>query len=532
MKLEGLSILGAYRGATGGKVFRGVNPATGESLPTDYHSANEAEVDRAARMAEAAFDKFSATSGHDRAEFLRRIAANIEAQVEQIKERSAAETGLPEARLAGETARTTGQLRLFADLVEEGSWVDARIDTAIPDRTPLTKPDIRYLLRPVGPVAVFCASNFPLAFSVAGGDTASAFAAGCPVIVKAHHAHPGTAEIVGLAIQDAVRICGLPEGAFSLIYGSGRVIGQALVRHPSVRAVGFTGSRSGGRALFDLAAARPEPIPVYAEMSSINPVFLLPGALKEGSESIATGLHGSLTLGVGQFCTNPGLILAGKNAETEAFKATFAAKLSGTGPATMLHRGIRDSYVEGVSRKASHAAVTSIVVGDCSAGAGQADVAPAVFSTDASTYLKDPSLSEEVFGPSTLFVESSDRTELLRIANELEGHLTASIFGTDEELAANADLIAVLQRKVGRLIINQFPTGVEVCPSMVHGGPYPATTDGRSTSVGTAAIFRFSRPVSYQNFPQNALPEALMDANPLGIMRTVDGELNRNPISG
>jgi alpha-ketoglutaric semialdehyde dehydrogenase len=530
MKLEGLSIIGFQRGAVGGKVFHGVNPATGEELSPDFHSADEGEVDRAAQLAESAFEAFAGRSGRDRAAFLRQIATNIESVAEEIRQRGSAETGLPEGRLTVETGRTTGQLRLFADLLDEGSWVDARIDTAMLDRQPIPKPDLRYMLRPVGPVVVFCASNFPLAFSVAGGDTASALAAGCPVIVKAHHAHPGTAEIAGQAITDAVKSCGLPEGTFSLIYGSGRVVGQALVRHPVVKAVGFTGSRSGGRALFDLAAARPEPIPVYAEMSSINPVFILPGALKERSESIAAGLHGSLTLGVGQFCTNPGLILIGKNAETDAFKATFSEKLSGTGPATMLHRGIRDSYVEGVSRKASHAAVTPIVVGDCSAGAGQADVAPAVFSTDAATYLKDPLLSEEVFGPSTLFVESSDRTELLRIANELEGHLTASIFGTNEELAANADLIAILQRKVGRLIFNQFPTGVEVCSSMVHGGPYPATTDGRSTSVGSAAIFRFSRPICYQGFPREALPEELKDANPLGIMRMVNGELTRNPI--
>lgn len=530
MKLTGRSIIGFQHGAVGGKIFRGVNPATGKMLSPDFHSADEAEVDRAARLAESAFESFAGRSGRDRAAFLRQIATNIESVAEAIRQRGSAETGLPEGRLTGETERTTGQLRLFADLLDEGSWVDARIDTAMPDRSPIPKPDLRYMLRPVGPVVVFCASNFPLAFSVAGGDTASAFAAGCPVIVKAHHAHPGTAEIVGQAITDAVKSCGLPEGTFSLIYGSGRVVGQALVRHPAVKAVGFTGSRSGGRALFDLAAARPEPIPVYAEMSSINPVFILPGALKDRSESIATGLHGSLTLGVGQFCTNPGLILIGKNAETDAFKATFTEKLSGTGPATMLHRGIRDSYVEGVSRKQTGAGVTAVAVQECDPGPGRADVVPAVFSTDAATYLENPLLSEKVFGPSTLFVESSDRPEFLRIANELEGHLTASIFGTDAELAANADLIAILQRKVGRLIFNQFPTGVEVCSSMVHGGPYPATTDGRSTSVGTAAIHRFSRPVSYQNFPQVALPEELKDDNPLGIMRTVDGGLTRNPV--
>lgn len=530
MKLEGLSIIGSGRGAAGDSVFCGINPATGDTLPTDYHSATAGEVDRAAQLAADAFDRLAGFSVKERAAFLRRIAANIEAAADAIKVRGSAETGLPEARLIGETGRTTGQLRLFADLVEEGSWVDARIDTAMPDRAPLPKPDLRYQLRPIGPVAVFCASNFPLAFSVAGGDTASALAAGCPVIVKAHHAHPGTAEIVGRAIADAVETCGFPEGTFSLLYGSGRVVGQALVQHPAIKAVGFTGSRSGGRALFDLAAARPEPIPVYAEMSSINPVFLLPSVLAGDHETLATGLQGSLTLGVGQFCTNPGLILTAKSPEADAFKAALAGKLSGTGPATMLHRGIRDSYVEGVSRKSAHPEVSAVLVADCAPGAGQADVAPAVFSTDATTYLRDPALSEEVFGPSTLFVESDEASQLLRIAEGLEGHLTASIFGTDEELADHSDLIAILQRKVGRLIFNQFPTGVEVCPSMVHGGPYPATTDGRSTSVGTAAIFRFSRPVSFQNFPQAALPVELQDANPLGIMRLVNGERTRDKV--
>jgi NADP-dependent aldehyde dehydrogenase len=419
---------------------------------------------------------------------------------------------------------------MFADLLDEGSWVDARIDTAVPDRAPLPKPDIRFMLRPMGPVAVFCASNFPLAFSVAGGDTASALAAGCPVVVKAHHAHPGTAEIVGQAIQDAVRICGLPEGTFSLLYGSGRTVGQALVKHPSIRAVGFTGSRAGGRALFDLAAARPEPIPVYAEMSSINPVFLLPGALESDAEGIATGLHGSLTLGVGQFCTNPGLVLTSSGGKTDAFKSLLAEKVTATGPATMLHRGIRESYSEGVSRKQKNKRISEVAVCEQVDGPGGSQASPAVFSTDAASYLADPSLAEEVFGPSTLIVESGDRDELRKIAEGLEGHLTATVFGTPEELAGNADLVAVLERKVGRLIFNQFPTGVEVCHSMVHGGPYPATTDGRSTSVGTGAILRFARPICYQNFPQSALPPELQDANPFGLMRTVNGRRTKDRV--
>lgn len=527
MKLTGLSIIGAGRGARGGDVFHGINPSTGENLPTDYHGAGGGEVDRAARLAEAAFEVVAGLPGRERAALLRQIAARIEDAADAIRLRGSLETGLPEARLTAETGRTTGQLRLFADLLDEGSWVGARIDRALPDRKPLPKSDIRFMLGPVGPVAVFCASNFPLAFSVAGGDTASALAAGCPVIVKAHHAHPGTSEIVGLAIQEAVRASGLPEGTFSMLYGSGRVVGQALVRHPSVRAVGFTGSRSGGRALFDLAAARPEPIPVYAEMSSINPVFILPSALEGDTEALAAGLHGSLTLGVGQFCTNPGLVVTGTGKAVEGFKAAFAAKVRATAPATMLHRGIHDSYTEGVGRKASNRRVKPVAVVDCDGGAGGSDAAPAVFATGAAAYLEDPMLSEEVFGPSTLLVDCTDAEEMLRIAGNLEGHLTASVFGSAEELAANRRLIAVLQRKVGRLIFNQFPTGVEVCHAMVHGGPYPATTDGRSTSVGSAAILRFCRPVCYQNFPQAALPPELQDKNPLGIMRMVDGKFER-----
>lgn len=520
--IEGYSLIGASRGGSGGETFHGENPANGEKLEPAFHAAGEKEVERTVQLAKEAYVTFGETSGKERATFLCAIAAQIEGVAAEIKERAVAETGLPAGRIEGETGRTTGQLRLFANLIEEGSWVDARIDKSIADRKPAPKPDIRYMLKPMGPVVVFCASNFPLAFSAAGGDVASALAGGNTVIVKAHHAHPGTAEIVGHAVLRAVAECGLPEGTYSLLYGSGRVVGHALVKHPDVKAVGFTGSREGGRALFDLASARPEPIPVYAEMSSINPVFLLPSAVAAGRrEEVATGLQGSLTMGVGQFCVNPGLVMIAEGADASAFEESFAKKVSVTPPGVMLHQGIRKSYGEGVARKNKAPGVKPLAVVPEAKGACLAT--PAVFTTDAATFLKNPALSEEVFGPSTLVVKAGSPKELLRIAENFEGQLTATIFGTEEELLQHAELVRVLRGKCGRLLFNQFPTGVEVCHSMVHGGPYPATTDGRSTSVGTAAIYRFVRPVCYQNFPQAALPDELKDANPLGIQRKVIG---------
>lgn len=527
MTLQGLSLIGFNAAKPTGNTFQALNPATGQALPTDYHQATANEVDAAAKLAHKAFQTYRNVSGKDRAAFLRQIADNIEARVEDIKARATAETGLPEGRIAGETGRTTGQLRLFAQVIEEGSWLDARIERAQPDRAPMPKPDIRYMLRPIGPVVVFCASNFPMAFSTAGGDTASALAAGNPVIVKAHHAHPGTAEIVGQAINEAIKSCGMPEGTFSLMYGSGREVGAALVQHPHVKAVGFTGSRSGGRALFDLAAARPEPIPVYAEMSSINPVFLLPSALAGDQAKLAAGLNGSLNLGVGQFCTNPGLVLMHKGDQAKQFRDALAKEVQGVGPATMLHKGIREAYAAGVAQKQKHAEVEAVAVVECDPGPGESQATPALFATSAKKFLADESLADEVFGPSTLLVEADSEEDLLAVARQMEGHLTASVFGSDDEMIAAKDLINLLEQKVGRVLFNQFPTGVEVCHAMVHGGPYPATTDGRSTSVGTAAIYRFARPVCYQNFPAAALPAELRDDNPLGIMRMIDGQRDR-----
>jgi 2,5-dioxopentanoate dehydrogenase len=429
---------------------------------------------------------------------------------------------LPEPRLRSETARTCNQLRLFADLVEEGSWVDARIDHGDGDRKPLPKPDVRSMLRPLGPVVVFGASNFPLAFSVAGGDTASALAAGNPVIVKAHHAHPGTSELVGLALADAVRSCGLPEGTFSLLYGSGNEVGTALVKHPLIKAGGFTGSRAGGRALFDVASSRPEPIPFYAEMSSVNPVVILPGALRDRADQIAAGLHGSVTLGAGQFCTNPGLVFLADNEDSNAFVKQLGALIASTAEQTMLTSAISSSYRKGVSARSTHAAVETIGVSEQRAACG---ANAALFKTTAADFLAHPELADELFGPSTLVVIYTD--QLVELINSLEGQLTITVHGSEEDLNNNQDLIHLLETKAGRLVFNSYPTGVEVSHAMVHGGPYPATSDGRSTSVGTRAIFRFTRQLCFQDFPNSALPAELQEDNPRNIWRMVDGKITR-----
>ena len=524
MELTGLSIIGFSRGESNGGSLNGFNPTTGENLDPSYHFATPAEVNQAAQLAAQAFEPYSQTSGAQRGKFLRQIAENIEALGDKLITRATQETGLPEGRIRAETGRTCGQLRLFAGLVEEGSWVDARIDHAHPDRTPIPKPDVRSMLRPLGPVVVFGASNFPLAFSVAGGDTASAFAAGNPVIVKAHHAHPGTSELVGLAVSKAVRECELHEGVFSLLYGSGNEVGTALVKHPLIKAGGFTGSRSGGRALFDAASSRPEPIPFYAEMSSINPVVILADALRTRGEQLATGLQGSITLGAGQFCTNPGLVFLKNGSEAETLVSRLGELLSATAEQTMLTPGIQTSYQKGVTSRYAQTGVATVMQKTAEAECG---AAPALFRIDAAGFLSNPTLSEEIFGPTTLIVTYESDDQLLSLVRSLEGQLTATIHGTEAELEANGELISALEKKAGRLLFNGYPTGVEVCHSMVHGGPYPATSDGRSTSVGTRAIFRFTRQVCFQSFPDVALPDELKEGNPLGILRLVDGEFKR-----
>lgn len=517
-ELTGKSIIGFSRGTTSDATFTAFNPATGEAVEPKFHSASLDELNKACELAENARIAYGKVSGKDKAKFLRQIADNIEALGDVLIERASLETGLPNARFVGERGRTCFQLRMFADLLEKGDWVDARIDTPNPERQPIPKPDIRSMLRPLGTVAVFCASNFPLAYSVAGGDTASALAAGCSVIVSAHFAHPGTAELVGLAVTKAVKTNGLPEGVFSLIFSKGYEIGQALVKNSHVKAVGFTGSRTGGRALMDIAAARPEPIPVYAEMSSVNPIFILPSAMSENFEGIATGLHASVTLGAGQFCTKPGFVILPEVGETKEFTEKFGELISQTPKHPLLTEGIKTNFEKlSAGRQTKLNSAENDLQGF--------DVNASVFQTDASKFLSDPSLEAEIFGPTTLFVQSNKREELLDIARNMEGQLTATIHGTPEDLLEYADLIAILETKVGRLIFNGYPTGVEVGDAMVHGGPYPATSDSRTSAVGTRAIRRFCRFVAYQNFPNEALPDELKDENPLGIRRMIDGKI-------
>ena len=520
--LTGRSIIGSERGNQAQQTFRAFDPQTGDAVEPDFYSATLDELNRAAELADGARIRFGNTSGAARAKFLRSIADNIEALGDTLIERATLETALPNARFVGERGRTCMQLRMFADLLEEGSWVDARIDHAIPDRQPIPKPDIRSMLRPLGPVAVFCASNFPLAYSVAGGDTASALAAGCPVIVNAHVAHPGTAELVGSAVAKAVKDHNLPEGTFSLLFSDGYEIGQALVKHPAIKAVGFTGSRRGGRALMDIAAARHEPIPVYTEMSSVNPTFILPSAIKERGESIVAGLHASVTSGAGQFCTKPGLVFLPKDDRSDGFVAKFREQMSETSPPPLLTGGIQKSYIDASEHRRSE---VETFTANGEANSPGFSVNPSVFETSAIEFLKTPDLNEEIFGPTTLLIRSNAHAELLDIARSLEGQLTASVHGTEKDLIDHADLVAILETKVGRLNFNGFSTGVEVCPSMVHGGPYPATSDSRSTAVGTRAITRFARLVCYQNFPDAALPAELKEENPLGIWRLVDGRM-------
>ena len=526
IRLSGRSLIGFREGTGVGEPLHATDPSNGQRLQPGFVPATAEEVDLTARLAAEAFAVYSRTTGRERGAFLRKIAAKIESIAGEVIERGVRETALPQARLQGETARTCAQLRLFAEVAEEGSWVAARIDRADPGRKPASKPDIRSMLRPLGPVVVFGASNFPLAFSVAGGDTASALASGNPVIVKAHAAHPGTSELVGQMVRESVRECAMPKGVFSLLFGSGAQIGTALMKHPLVKAGGFTGSRAAGRALMDVAAARPEPIPFYAEMSSTNPVFILPGALRERGENIAAGLHASFTMGAGQFCTKPGMVFLPHGSEAAAFTEKLRQLVAGSAPFHLLTRSIYSSYDSALAGRKTDTAVTLVAEAPKAApGAGFA-VSSALFETDAAAFLCSR-LDAEIFGPTTLLVRHSNRDQLFEIARSLEGHLTATIHGTEQDLREFAGLLAILENKVGRLVFNGFPTGVEVCHAMVHGGPYPSTSDGRSTSVGTRAIFRFTRPVCYQGFPDEALPQELKDANPLGIWRMLDGRMTQ-----
>lgn len=523
MDITGESLIGADAIRGHEADFRATDPATGAALEPAFAGAGAAELERACALAEAAFDRYRDTSLEARAGFLETIAEQILALGDALIVRACAETGLPRGRIEGERGRTVGQLRLFAAVVRAGHWIDARIDPAQPDRKPLARADIRQRHIAVGPVAVFGASNFPLAFSVAGGDTASALAAGCPVVVKAHPAHPGTSELVGRAIQAAAAACDMPGGVFSLLQGAGNWLGGALVADARIKSVGFTGSRAGGLALVRIAQDRREPIPVFAEMSSINPAILLPGALTVRAAAIGKGFVASLIMGAGQFCTNPGLILALDGPELDGFIAAASAALRETLPTTMLHAGIGAAYQRGIERVAATVGVETLARSQPASGVTQ--VPAMLFATTAAQLLADPSLAEEVFGAASLVVRCPDLASIRAVLEQLEGQLTITLQMEDSDLTAAQALLPTLERRAGRVLVNGWPTGVEVGHAMVHGGPFPATSDTRTTSVGTLAIRRFLRPVAYQDFPAELLPPSLRDGNPDRVWRLLDGTI-------
>ncbi|MFT7419175.1 MAG: alpha-ketoglutaric semialdehyde dehydrogenase [Arcticibacterium sp.] len=519
MSLSGQNIIGFSNSSEGTVAIQALNPATGDTLGPIFYNATLGELSTATELAEEAFIIYRKKSGEEKAGFLRKIADEIETIGEELTVRYVSETGLPEGRANGERGRTCGQLRLFASLLAEGSWVDAKIDPALPERQPIPRVDLRSMERPLGPVAIFGASNFPLAFSVAGGDTASALAAGCPVIFKAHPAHLGTSELIGTAIQKAAKACNMPDGVFSMLHGDPE-LSQALVKDSKIKAVGFTGSYKVGKLLFDIANNRPVPIPVYSEMGSTNPVFILPKMLASQTEKLAESYINSVNMGVGQFCTNPGVLLIQKN---QSFIDTLEKKAKEVTGGNMLTTGIRDAYNSGVSEAKKYTKV--IAVGKKADGI--TGVEPTLLFADYQTFKDNPQLDEEIFGPTSLVVEGNSKEEYLEIARGLSGHLTATVHGSEEELIEYAELLEILEQKVGRLIINGFPTGVEVSHAMVHGGPFPSTTNSRSTSVGTGAITRFTRPVCFQDLPDSLLPDELKQGNPLKIWRKVDGETKK-----
>lgn len=529
--LRGSLFLGALELPGESDIFHAHEAASGAELAPEFREASAAQVAGAAACA--------ATSGYglvqpvERARFLRAIVGALLNLGDTLLERAHVETALPMARLQSERGRTIGQIALFADWIEEGSWVEARIDRPDPARQPVPKADVRRMLVPLGPVAVFGASNFPLAFSVAGGDTISALAAGCPVVVKAHPAHPGTSELAARAILRAADETGMPDGVFSMLHGVSPVVGQALAGDPNVQAIGFTGSLRAGRALFDAAAARAVPIPVYAEMGSQNPVFVLPGALAERGVAVAQALAQSVLLGAGQFCTSPGVIavLAGDGVDAfNAFRKALHDAVVAAPVCTMLHPAVKSAYDTSLAR-AKGATGVRVLAGERDSVGGPTSARAMVLETDTRTYLTAPALAEEIFGPATLLTRADSKADLLDFARHLPGHLTGTIYAAFSDAALSGELVTILRDKVGRIVWNGVPTGVEVTHAMHHGGPYPATTDARSTSVGTAAITRFARPVCYQNVPAHFLPEELRDENPRGILRLVDGAWTRSPVS-
>lgn len=521
----GHNFIAGQRSALGSKVLQSVNASTGEALAYEFHQATEEEVNQACKAASEAFKSYRNTTPEQRALFLEAIADELDALGQDFLDTISQETALPLARLQGERGRTSGQMRLFAKVLRRGDYLGARIDTALPEREPMPRVDLRQVKIGVGPIAVFGASNFPLAFSTAGGDTASALAAGCPVIVKAHSGHMVTADQVAQAIDRAVVRTNMPKGVFSMVYGNG--VGEALVKHPLIQAVGFTGSLKGGQALSAMAAARPNPIPVFAEMSSINPMLMLPAALKNRGDSIAQDLADSVVMGCGQFCTNPGLIIGIKSPEYSQFIENLTDIMGAKPAQTMLNAGTLESYSSGLEDLMTHEGFEHLA-GQTQQG-DQAQ--PQLFKADVELLLAgNQLLQEEIFGPATIVIEVKDKAQLIQALSSMNGQLTAALIADEADFAEFADVVPVLEEKAGRLLLNGYPTGVEVCEAMVHGGPYPATSDARGTSVGTLAIDRYLRPVCYQNYPQSLLPEALKDENPFNILRLVNGEMTRSKI--
>ncbi|MCP4750982.1 MAG: aldehyde dehydrogenase (NADP(+)) [Proteobacteria bacterium] len=530
MTLHGKNFIGRTLVATSGKTSTAINPATGATLEGGFVAPTKEEVNQAVEHSQSAFGIYSKVSQLKRAEFLDAVGDEIMALGDELIKRAVDETALPETRITGERGRTIGQLKAFANLLREGSWLEATIDLADPDRAPVPKVDIRRMLVPIGPVVVFAASNFPLAFSTAGGDTASALAGGNPVIMKAHSGHPGTSELVAGAIIAAAQKTEMPDGVFSLLHGSGRTVGQALVKHPLVKAVGFTGSAYAGRTLFNIANERPEPIPVFAEMGSINPVLVTPKALNSRGDSIASDYAGSITLGTGQFCTNPGLILGIDNGDLDDFVTLLGKAIEEIAPSTMLNPVVFSGFSKSYENILAQPDISVAGKSTAAADTEKLQAPPTVVVVDGKTFLANQELHQEVFGPFSLVVKCSDAEELLQVASSLEGQLTASVIAEESDFSEYSAVIDTLQGRVGRILYNGVPTGVEVCASMQHGGPYPAATDSRFTSVGTAAIKRFVRPVAFQNWPDKALPAELLDSNPLGIWRLVDNTWTKNKI--
>lgn len=523
MKITGANYIGFSTGTKGKDRFQAFSPAANSYLEEHFTLATTEELESALALSEKAFIPYSELPFIQRAGFLDAIGEEIVALGDALINRCVAESGLPAGRIIGERDRTCAQLKTFAQLLRDGWWVDARIDRAQPQRMSVPKPDIRRMFIPIGPIAVFGASNFPLAFSTAGGDTAAALAAGCPVIVKSHSSHAGTNELVAAAIVKAAQRTGMPEGVFSSVYLSHAAV-TTLVQHPVIKAVGFTGSRQVGMALFNAAAARPDPIPVFAEMSALNPVILLENALNARREQIAKGLAGSLTMGAGQFCTNPGLILAIDNTATRSFLEVFAVQLSTTLPATMLNRNIHTAYNKSITALENTSVLKLLSKASQEANALQHEARPVAFTVQADDFLSNPVLSDEVFGPATIIVLCRDQQQLQYVLQSLEGQLTVTVHAAEDDAQTVQPLVSIMSRKAGRIIYGGFPTGVEVCHAMQHGGPFPSTTDSRFTSVGSAAIYRFLRPVAYQDFPDELLPAALKKDNPLKILRLVDGD--------